>query len=315
MAKGKILVVDDVHPVLYEQLEREGFTCDLVFGRSREEYQSIIGDYDGIIVRSGLKLDREFLSRSLRLRFIARAGSGMENIDVEYAEERGIVCINSPEGNRDAVAEHALGMLLMLMNHIRRADREVRQGIWRREANKGEEIGGKTVAIIGYGNTGSAFARRLAGFGARVIAYDKYKSGYSDAFVEECQMDEIYREADILSLHVPLTSETTYLVNDEYLSRFSKPLWLLNTSRGKVVHTADLVKHLRSGKVKGAGLDVLEYEKFTLEGLDISDLPEPLQYLIEADNVVLTPHIAGWTHESFRKMAEVLVQKIKSIFG
>jgi D-3-phosphoglycerate dehydrogenase len=236
----------------------------------------------------------------------------MENIDVEYAGSKGIMCLNSPEGNRDAVGEHALGMLLALMNNMVRADRQVRAGTWIREGNRGTEISGKTVGIIGYGNMGSAFAQRLKGFDCRVISWDKYKHNYADGNTSETSMDEIFQEADILSLHVPLTWETRHMADDAFLRRFRKNIWLINTARGQVVKTEDLVTNLASGKVAGAALDVLEYEDSSFETIS-GDVPADLQYLLHADNVILTPHIAGWTQESNVKLARFLVEKIRKI--
>ncbi|MFH1937150.1 MAG: NAD(P)-dependent oxidoreductase [Bacteroidota bacterium] len=305
----KVLIIDEVHPLIPSELTAHGFACDFFPDYGRDDFLRIIDQYTGVIIRSKIRLDREILSRAAKLKFIGRVGSGLENMDVPYALEKGIVCLNSPEGNRDAVAEHALGMLLSLMNHLNRADREVKSGRWIREGNRGTEIKGKTVGIVGYGNTGSAFAQRLKGFEANVISYDKYKTGYSEGNTRETTLDEIVDSADILSLHVPLTDETTYMVDASFLARFKKPIWLINTSRGKVVRTADLVKALKSGKVLGAALDVLEYEESSFEAL-AQDLPDDYRYLMEAGNVILTPHIAGWTQESNMKLARVLVEKI-----
>lgn len=310
MEKPTILFIDTAHPYLMKELTDNGFDCHYFQHFERGDYEEIIGNYTGIIIRGKIKLDKDFLGRAKNLKFIGRVGAGMENIDLDYCNEAGIQCFNAPEGNRDAVAEHALGMLLMLMNKLRKADREVRQGIWLRAENRGIEIKGKTVAIIGYGNMGSAFAKRLRGFDCRILAYDKYKTGFSDIFVEESNMTAIFENADILSLHVPLTEETNRLVDAKYLSRFKKNIFLLNTARGAVVQTADLVKKLKSGKVLGAALDVLEYEKLSFEGIDASELPEDFKYLISSDEVVLSPHIAGWTHESHYKLAKVIADKI-----
>ena len=314
MKTHKILFIDTVHPVLENDLTGYGFSCDYFNNYAREDYEKIIQNYFGIIIRGKIELDKAILSKASKLRFIGRAGAGMENIDVEFAESKGIACLNAPEGNRDAVGEQTLAMLLMLMNHLRKADREVRDGIWIRAKNRGTEIKGKTVAIIGYGNMGSAFALRLSGFGCRVIAFDKYKFDYTDNFVEESDMKTVFAEADIISLHVPLTPETTFLVNDEYLNKFDKKIFVINTSRGKVLKTADLVKNIKSGKVLGAALDVLEYEKLSFEDIDKKSLPEDFQFLINSDNVVLSPHIAGWTHESHYKLAKVISEKVKATF-
>ena len=234
----------------------------------------------------------------------------MEGIDRDYAESLGIRCFNAPEGNRNAVGEHALGMLLALMNNMLTADAEVRSAIWKREENRGHELQGKTVGIIGYGNTGGAFARKLSGFDCNVLAYDKYKSNFSDDLVKEAGMDEIFFSADVLSLHIPLTDETHYLVNTEYLQKFQKDIWLINTSRGHVLNTRDLVESLNSGRLLGAALDVLEYESLSFESLQDEDLPEPYKALAASDKVILSPHVAGWTLESKLKLAEVIVDKI-----
>jgi len=313
MAIPKVLFIDTVHPVLKQDLESLGFQCDYFENFSTADYYFVIHQYDGVIIRGKIRLDKEILSRAKSLKFIGRVGAGMENIDVAYAESLDIKCLNAPEGNRDAVGEHTLGMLLMLLNNLRKSDREVREGVWIREGNRGVEIQGKTIGIIGYGNMGSAFAKRLAGFDTRVIAYDKYKFNYSDQFVEEATLETVFQETDILSLHVPLTDETTFMVNDQFISNFRKNIYLINTSRGKVLKTADLVKNMQSGKVTGAALDVLEYEKLSFEDIDQDSLPDDFKYLIQSDRVVLTPHIAGWTHESNYKMAKVIVEKIREL--
>ncbi|MCF8304474.1 MAG: hypothetical protein K9I94_14460 [Bacteroidales bacterium] len=315
MAKGKkVIFIDSTHPHLPQALERLGFVCESFPGYSRGDYLQIIGNYSGIIVRSGIEIDRELLSLAGKLEFIGRVGAGMENIDREYAESIGVHCLNAPEGNRDAVAEQAMGMLLMLMNKLLKADSEVRKGVWLREENRGVELKDKVIGIIGFGNTGSEFARRLMGFGVKIFAYDKYKTGYAPEYVQESDMETIFREADILSLHVPLAEDTHYLVNSGYLARFSKPVYLINTSRGKVVKTDDLVEGLKNGKVLGAALDVLEYEGLTFENIEWKEVPTAFKYLVDSDRVVLSPHIAGWTVESKFKLAHTLVEKIKRIY-
>ncbi|MCF6171932.1 MAG: NAD(P)-binding domain-containing protein [Bacteroidales bacterium] len=313
MKKGKILFIDTAHPLLRQELVKDGFQCDAFPDCSRDELKKRVHRYTGIIIRSKIKLDKNFLENAGQLRFIGRVGAGMENIDTGYAQSKGITCLNAPEGNRDAVAEQAVGMLLALFNRIIVADKEVREGIWQREKNRGTELGGKTVGIIGYGNTGSAFAKKLSGFGVEVIAYDKYKTNYSDRFVTEVKMDDLFEQTDILSLHVPLTNETTYLVNDGLIKCFKKNIYLINTSRGKVVKTADLVGNLQNGKVKGACLDVLEYEGLSYESLAETQLPADFAKLVQLPNVVLSPHIAGWTHESNIKLAMTLVEKIRKL--
>ena len=309
----EVLFIDTVHPYLSQELTRQGFACDLNYSLSESEILNSIHHYTGVVIRSKIKITKEIIDKASNLKFIARVGAGMENIDVEYAESKGIKCLHAPEGNRDAVAEHALGMLLSLFNNILKSDKEVRQGKWIREGNRGVELSGKTVGIIGYGNMGSVFAQRLKGFGCKVLAYDKYKKNFENEFVTETSLENIFNEADVLSLHIPLTSETKYLVNENFISSFKKNIYIINTARGKVLDTEALVKNLKSGKVLGACLDVLEYESLSFENLDSASLPEPFQYLINSDKVILTSHIAGWTHESNEKMAKVLAEKIKSL--
>lgn len=306
----RVLLLDTNHPILQEKLTAAGFICDYFFDLTLHRLREIIPVYSGIIVRSRFRLDAELLSRAVNLNFIGRVGAGMEGIDTVFAREAGIQCFNAPEGNRNAVGEHAVGMLLALFNKMIRADAEVREGIWKREENRGVELEGKTVGIIGYGNTGGAFAKKLSGFDCNVLAYDKYKKDFSDAYVEEVSMDDIYLQTDVLSLHVPLTVETEYLVDKDYLARFSKSIWLVNTARGPVVNTTDLVASLNSDKVLGAALDVLEYESLSFESLAGEELPEPYQALAKSDKVILSPHIAGWTLASKVKLAEVIVGKI-----
>lgn len=304
----KILIADDLHPAFKEEAEKLGFQCDDRPGISREETLSILKDYIGLAIRTKFLVDKELLQAGTKLKFIARAGAGMDNVDEEYARLKGIICINAPEGNRDAVAEHVIGMLLSLYNNLRKADMEIRKGLWNREANRGQELKGKTVAIIGYGNTGSTLARKLSGFKVQVIAYDKYKTGFSDAFVKEVSMEDLVTQADILSFHVPLTDETKQLFTEEYLHRFKKPILLLNTSRGEVVNTRAVLNGIRSGRITGAGLDVLEVEKFpALSKQDWYD------ELCQNEKVILSPHVAGWTVESYRKISEVLANKLKAI--
>lgn len=312
MNSGKILFIDTAHPFLSEELNRKGFSCIHYPGTKRDEIMDQIHLYDGVVVRSKIKLDQEALDKATRLRFIARVGAGMENIDRSYAESKGIACLNAPEGNRDAVGEHAIGMLLALFNHLCRVNIQVRKGIWIREGNRGTEIHGKTVAIIGYGNMGSAFAERLRGFGATIIAYDKYKTGFGNEWMEEVQMDEVFSRADIVSFHIPLTDETYQLVNERYLANFKKQIYIINTARGQCINTGSLIDAINSNRVAGAALDVLEFEKLSFESLDQASLPHAFKQLIQSDKVLLSPHIAGWTHESNYKMAKVLVEKIVS---
>ncbi|RMF26941.1 MAG: hydroxyacid dehydrogenase, partial [Bacteroidetes bacterium] len=257
MEKGKILFVSPAHPLLMELLEGAGFRCECAFEDSKEEIEKRLEDCVGVVVRSRFPIDRTFLEAGKNLRFVAREGVGIEHIDQEAARRLGIEVLTSPEGSRDTVAEHTLGLLLALMNHLPRADRQVREGQWLREANRGVEIKGKTVGILGYGNMGQAFAQRLQGFACRVIAYDKYKSAYGDAFAEEVPLETLFEEADILSIHIFYEPANHYFVNDAFLRRFRKPIYLVNTARGLVLNTADLVKHLEAGTVRGAALDVL----------------------------------------------------------
>jgi D-3-phosphoglycerate dehydrogenase / 2-oxoglutarate reductase len=309
-----VLFIDTVHPYLESHLTRMGHTCVDGHSWSREQVMEQLGGFDGMVIRSRIKVDRELLDAGRKLRFIARAGAGMENIDEEYAKYVGIRCINAPEGNRDAVAEHAMGMLLTLFNRINLADREVRSGLWLREENRGVELLGRTVGIVGYGNTGRAFAKRLSAFGTLVYAYDKNKKDYSDDYVIETGMGPIFEEADVVSLHVPLAEDTYHMVNDEFFQRLHNPIYLINTSRGQVVDTAALVRALENGQVLGACLDVLEYEGSSFEHLQ-NNAPEPLQYLLDSPKVIITPHVAGWTHESHMKISQVLMEKIQMTFG
>lgn len=309
----KILFIDSNHPLLHETLEKAGHTCDLFYQWSKEEIENNIHLYDGIVIRSKIKITKNSIDKATKLKFIARAGAGMENIDVEYAVQKGIKCLHAPEGNRDAVAEHAIGMLLTLFNNLTRADKEVREGKWIREGNRGVELMGKTVGIIGYGNMGSAFAERLKGFGVNLLVYDKYKKNFGNEFIKESTLEDLFKNADVLSIHTPLSEETYYMINDSFINSFTKNIYIINTARGKSLHTADLVKNLKTGKVSGACLDVLEYERISFEALDTLQLPEAFQYLIQCDNVILSPHIAGWTHESNEKIAKVLADKILSI--
>uniref|UniRef100_UPI0039A74A97 2-hydroxyacid dehydrogenase n=1 Tax=Ornithobacterium rhinotracheale TaxID=28251 RepID=UPI0039A74A97 len=310
----KVLALDTNHPILIEKLRNAGFQVDEEYTLPKHEVEQRIAPYDGIIIRSRFPIDEAFLRKAERLKFIGRVGAGLENIALDFAESRGITCFNAPEGNRDAVAEQAVGMLLSIMNRFWIANREVSQGIWKREENRGEEIMGKVVALIGYGNMGKAFAQRLKGFGCEVIFYD-IKEGLGDENARQTSMAEIFERADILSLHIPQTPETLGLVNDAYLQKFHKNIYFINTARGKSVVTRDLVKQLQAGKVKAAALDVLEQEKASFESLLQSEMPEDLKYLIQAENVLLTPHIAGWTLESKVKLAEVIADKIIAKFG
>ncbi len=309
----KVLFVDTAHPSLQQGLEDMGFQCDYFPDFLYDDFKQIIGKYVGIIIRSKIKLDREMLAAASNLEFIGRVGAGMENIDLAAAEKQGVQCLNAPEGNRSAVGEHAVGMLLMLFNNLKKGDSEVRRGLFLREENRGIEIEGKTIGIVGYGNMGSAFAEKISGFGAPVLAYDKYKTGFSDRFVTEVSLKELFAESDILSLHVPLTDETRYMVNLDFIDKFRKNIWLINTSRGKMVKTEDLVVALKSGKVIGACLDVLEFESLSFENVEGDKLPKAFSELVKMQNVIFSPHVAGWTHESHLKLASTIVEKVRTL--
>ncbi|PTM06866.1 MAG: hydroxyacid dehydrogenase [Bacteroidetes bacterium] len=309
----KIIHLDTNHPLLINQLYDLGFTNDEDYVSTKAEVESKIHEYDGLIIRSRFSIDKQFLDKAIKLKFIGRVGAGLENIDCDYAESRGIHLIAAPEGNRNAVGEHALGMLLTLFNKLNKADREVRHGKWLREENRGVELDGKTVGLIGYGNMGKAFAKKLRGFDVVVLCYD-IKPNVDDDNAKQVTLTELQSRADVISLHTPQTPLTTNLINEEYINQFSKSFWLINTARGKSVVTNDLVNALKSGKILGAGLDVLEYEKASFESLFSSEMPEAFQYLIQAENVLLTPHVAGWTFESKEKLAQTIVDKIKAKF-
>ena len=309
----KILFIDSCHALLIENLIKDGHHCIEGYNLSYEEIKKMIPDINGIIIRSRFQLDEKILEKAKNLVFIARAGAGMESIDVDFAKSRNIVCLNSPEGNRGAVGEHAIGMLLSLMNNLSRADRQVRRGEWIREENRGHELQGKTVGIIGFGNTGSSFAAKLSGFDCKIFAYDKYKKGFGTDLVKECSLEEIFENTDVLSIHIPLTDETEYFIDNDFINKFRKNIYLINTARGKCVRTDDLVTQMKSGKIIGACLDVIEYEETSFEKFsgqnDFMNFPS-WQYLIHSDRVIFSPHIAGWTFESNQKIARVLLEKI-----
>lgn len=308
----RILFADSNHDVLHETLLAAGHTCDLYWDKNADELRSLLPAYDALVIRSKFKITSELIDQCPRLKCIGRVGAGMENIDMPYAKKKKIICVNAPEGNRDAVGEHALGMLLMLMNNLKKADAEVRQNIWLRAPNRGFEITGKTVGIIGYGYMGSSFAHKLKGFDCKILAYDKYKKDFGNEDVIESPVQLLFDECDIVSLHVPLTTETTYLVNSDFLSSFRKPVYIINTARGKCLNTADLVKAIESGKVRGACLDVLEYESVSFERAELTS-HAPFQYLVKSDKVILSPHIAGWTHESNYKMSRIVAEKMEAV--
>lgn len=308
----KILQLDTNHPLITEQLSENGFLLEEDTTSTYDEVLSKIAEYDGIIIRSRIPVDQNFLEHAKNLKFIARVGAGMENIDVAFAEKRAIKLISSPEGNRDSVAEHVVGMLLILMHRLFISSAEVKNGIWKREENRGDELLGKTFGIIGYGNMGKAVARRFSGFGVKVIFHD-ILSNLSDEFATQVSLDTLKNEADILSLHIPLTHETHHLIDGQFISEMKKDFYFINTARGKNVKTTDLVEAIRSGKVKGACLDVLEYEKPSFENLEIEN--NDSAFLLQSEKVIVTPHIAGWTIQSKEKLAQVIVDKILTGFA
>ena len=312
--KGKVIFIDSVHPVLEERLTAHGFVCELHYNTPLDEVKKILPEFVGLVIRSRFTLNASVFKHAPQLQFIARSGSGLENIDLEAAAECGIRVYSSPEGNKDAVGEHALGMLLSLFNHLNKANSQVKKGLWLREENRGVELAGKTVGLIGYGHMGQAFAKKLSGMNCSVMAYDKYKPHFPDSNARSVDLETLYTESDVVSLHLPLSEETMRYADKAFFQRFRKPIFFLNTSRGQQVVTADLVDALKEKKVLGAGLDVLEYEKKSLEGLEIDALPEALQYLVLCDHVLLTPHVAGWTQESYWKLSNVLADKILADF-
>ena len=309
----KILHLDTNHPLLINQLNDLGFVNHEDYISTKGQVKALIHDYDGLIIRSRFSIDKHFLDAATNLKFIGRVGAGLENIDCDYAASKGVHLIAAPEGNRNAVGEHALGMLLSLFNKLNKADREVRQGRWLREENRGIELDGKTIGLIGYGNMGKAFAKKLRGFDVEVLCYD-IKANIGDENAKQVTLTELQRRTDVLSLHVPQTPLTTNMINEEFINLFNRPFWIINTARGKSIVTKDLVKALKSGKIIGAGLDVLEYEKASFENLFSSEMPKAFQYLIQSTNVLLTPHVAGWTIQSKEKLAQTIVNKIKAKF-
>tara|TARA_R110000850_G_scaffold201744_1_gene327572 strand:+ start:9985 stop:11343 length:1359 start_codon:yes stop_codon:yes gene_type:complete len=311
----KILHIDSNNPLLWNQLKELGFQNEEDFTSTKEEIETKIQKYHGIVIRSRFKIDKTFLDKATNLQFIARVGAGLESIDCDYATSKNIQLIAAPEGNRNAVGEQALGMILSLFNNLNKANAEVKNGQWNREANRGHELDGKTVGIIGYGNMGKAFAKKLRGFDLKVLCCD-IQENVADANAKQVTLKELQEKSDVLSLHIPWTQETDKMVNADFINAFQKPFWLINTARGKSVVTSDLVEALKSGKVLGAGLDVLEYEKLSFENLfDAESKNESFEYLRQAENVLLTPHIAGWTFESHEKLAQTIVDKIKTIYS
>ncbi|PZD78496.1 2-hydroxyacid dehydrogenase [Mesonia sp. K7] len=311
----KILHLDKNHELLIEQLDKNGFINDQDYRSSKEEVEKIIHLYEGIVIRSRFEIDKTFIDKAKNLKFIGRVGAGLENIAIAYAEQKNIQLFAAPEGNCNAVGEHALAMLLSLFNRTIIANDEVKNGIWKREENRGFELENKTVGIIGYGNMGKSFAKKLQGFDCKVICYDILPK-LGDKYAEQVSLQEFQQRADVVSLHTPLTEKTLNMVDVSFINAFAKPFWFINTARGKSVVTKDLVAALKSQKIMGAGLDVLEYEKTSFENLfqDQTEMPEAFQYLIKADNVILSPHIAGWTIESKEKLAQIIVNKILANF-
>jgi D-3-phosphoglycerate dehydrogenase len=307
--KSAVLITDTVHPLLISGLTEQGFDCHYQPDIDFENVNNIIPNYVGLIINSKITVDKKFLDKAVNLKFIARLGSGLEIIDLDYAEKKGVKVHRSPEGNCDAVAEHAMGMLLTLANNICKSDRDLRQGIWNRELHRGWELKGKTIGIIGFGYTGSSFAKRLSGFDCRILVYDKYKKGFQKDYpcVEETEMNLIFKESDVLSLHLPLTNETRKLVVENFINKFKKDFFLINTSRGEVVDTKDLLTAMNKGKIKGACLDVFENEKPKTYSAEEQIL---FNELFTKENVVLTPHIAGWTKESKERLSKILLDKI-----
>lgn len=309
----RVLFLDTVHPSLEQSLREQGFECDHDYTSRHDELLKIVGDYQGLVIRSRIAVDEALLNAAGKLVFIARSGSGLENIDLAAAAKRGIEVLSSPEGNRDAVGEHIIGMLLMLMNRLHLANVEVKSGTWDRERNRGLELKGRNVGIIGYGHMGSSLAAKLKGFGCTILAYDKYLKGYGNEDVTEVSLAELMQEAEILSIHLPLSEETKYFVDESFIEHMARPFYLINTARGQHVNTDALVQSLQNGKVLGACLDVLEFEKRSLEGLDNKETPESFRFLCESDKVVLSPHVAGWTQESYVKLSQVLAAKVQDL--
>lgn len=311
MSSMRILLLDKNHPLITEQLLAKNCMLEEDFTSSYDEVCRKIENYEGVIIRSRIPLDKNFLEKAVNLKFIARVGAGMENIDIPVAEKLGIQLINSPEGNRDSVAEHVVGMLLILMNRLFIASQEVKNGIWLREENRGDELLGKTVGLIGYGNMGKATAQRLSGFGCKVIFHDILPD-LSDEYAIQVSLEELKEKAEVLSLHIPLTDETHYLIDSTFIHEMKNDFYFINTARGKNVETKSLVDAIESGKVKGVCLDVLEYEKSSFENIESEN--EILHYLLHSEKVIVTPHIAGWTHQSKEKLAQVIIDKIVSSF-
>lgn len=306
----KILIIDEMHTCILTLLEEQGHQVHYQPTITKSEIFSIISDYEGVLVRSKIKFDKSFFQQAEKLRFIGRAGAGLDQIDLEEVEKKNIQLLNAPEGNCDALGEHALALLLSLLTNLKKGDHDINQMVWDREGNRGYELSARTIGVIGFGFMGQAFAKRAAALGCKVLAYDKYKENYATSFAQEASLEEIYEQCDVLSLHVPLTEETNQWINEDFFSRFKNPFWLINTARGKVCVLDDLVQVLEEGKVLGAGLDVIENEKL---GTLTSDQKRTLQTLSACSNVIISPHVGGWSFESYQKISEVLAEKIKQI--
>tara|TARA_Y100001954_G_scaffold116728_1_gene126190 strand:- start:2238 stop:3158 length:921 start_codon:yes stop_codon:yes gene_type:complete len=302
---NKVLFIDTTHKYLIDQLEKKNIVCDFEFSKTKSQIEKIIAKYDGIVIRSRFKIDKKFIDAAKKLKFIARAGSGLENIDIKYAKQKKIKCINAAEGNKQAVAEHALALILNLFNKINQANNELKSGKWLREENRGIELSGKKIGIIGFGNTGSSFVNLLKNFDLELLVYDKYKQNYE----YKSSLKEIFEKAEILSLHVPLNDETKKYIDKSFINKMKKPFYLINTSRGQCVDTKALIRGIKENKVKGACLDVFEHEKTSFEKLKRN---RDLTFLLNSNKTILTPHIAGWTTESYFKIAKILSEKIIS---
>ena len=310
----KVLHLEENHPTLIEGLQALGFQNDAAYNDSLKEIRAKIDQYDGLIIRSKYPIDEDLLARARKLKFIGRVGAGLENIDVNAVESRNIHLLNAPEGNRNAVGEHALGMLLSLMNRLNSGDAAIRSGRWDREGHRGWELSGRTVGIIGYGNTGKSFAQKLSGFTVKTLCYD-ILDNVGDKFARQVSLEKLQSQCEVISLHIPQTPQTLGMINNKFIAKMTHPFWLLNTARGSAVVTVDLVEGLKSKKVLGAGLDVLEYETQSfLTTFNEEELPPALEYLMDADHVLLSPHVAGWTQESHVKLATTIVDKVKKLF-
>ena len=310
----KVLHLEENHPTLIEGLQALGFQNDVAYKDSLKEIRAKIDQYDGLIIRSKYPIDEDLLARAKKLKFIGRVGAGLENIDVNAVESRNIHLLNAPEGNRNAVGEHALGMLLSLMNRLNSGDAAIRSGRWDREGHRGWELSGRTVGIVGYGNTGKSFAQKLSGFTVKTLCYD-ILDNVGDKFARQVSLEKLQSQCEVISLHIPQTPQTLGMINNKFIANMTHPFWLLNTARGSAVVTVDLVEGLKSKKVLGAGLDVLEYETQSfLTTFNEEELPPALEYLMDADHVLLSPHVAGWTQESHVKLATTIVDKVKKLF-